>query len=73
MKVTLEFDGREERIESLQAQCAMEYLCALDAISNEVRRRWKYCQYETQEAHKVVDEIFNFVFDETRDLPHWEG
>jgi hypothetical protein len=72
VKTILEFDGREERIESLQAQCVLEYLLALDAISNEIRRRWKYCEYETEEARKVVDEIHDFIAEETSDLPYWE-
>lgn len=72
MRITLEFDGYEERTEALQAQHAVDYLVALEEVKDELRRRWKYVEYETQEAREAIDDLYGWVCDLIGDLPGGE-
>ena len=72
MKIVLEFDGWEERTEALQAQHAVDYIVALDKIREEVRRRWKWMDYDHEETGAEVDSIYKFICDTIAELPEYE-
>jgi hypothetical protein len=72
VKVVLEFDEDEERHEMLQAIHAVDYVVALEKIENEIRRHWKWGDYETGEARGLADEMHRFVCDILADLPEYE-
>ena len=71
MRVQLIFDGFEER-EALQAQHAIDYIVALNDIENEIRKRWKWGEYATEEARHLMDDIHKYVSEVLAGLPEYE-
>lgn len=72
MKTVLIFDSFEEREEALQAQHAVDYLVALDEIEQEVRRLWKYVEYEHEGTYEAIDRLHDFVSNILAELPGYE-
>ncbi len=65
MKATLEFSLPEERDEHRHAIRGLDYFSALWGITEMLRRRRKYTEYETDEAQKLIDEICHEVSEMT--------
>lgn len=73
MKITIEFDGQEERHEMIAAIHATDYLVALDSIEQELRKRRKYVEYEHEETRVVLDEIWDCLWEITEGLPEFDN
>jgi len=60
MKVTLEFDGYDERSELLTAVHAVDYAVACEEIRNHIRGYWKH-GHNFKDVDEALDEIYQFV------------
>lgn len=63
-KVTLTYTLPEETNEHEIAVKAMDYAITWCEVKEFLRQKVKYCDSQTPEEHKLLDEIRNFVFNQ---------
>jgi len=62
MKVTLEFDGHEDRHEMLTAIHAIDFAVACEEIRNHVRGYWKH-GHNFKSVEDCLDSIYQYIGD----------
>jgi adenosyl cobinamide kinase/adenosyl cobinamide phosphate guanylyltransferase len=67
MKITLEF-GNEEAREAMQAQRAGVYLCTLQDLDEEFRRRWKHGEKQETTWEEVRKVFFDALVERSVEL-----
>lgn len=65
MKITLEFDLPEEKVEAKAAQSGLEYLQAVEDFREYLRRKRKYEEHDEKIAKEIenIEQAFFDIFE----------
>ena len=72
MKITIEYDGVEERDEATDAINIYAWRQFVWAFESELHKRWKWGEWEHDEAHELIEELWDVWHELKVDLPRSE-
>ena len=69
MKVTIEYDGIEEQDDATDAINIVAWRSFVWNFEQELHKRWKWGEFEHDETHKLIEELWERWHELKSDLP----